>query len=83
VNCCVAPTATLAVEGVTLTDVTGFAADCTVNAAEPLIPLREAVTVVDPAAVAVTTPVALTDAIDPDPTLHVDVEVTLAVEPSL
>jgi hypothetical protein len=45
--------------------------------------LREAVTVVDPAAEAVATPAPLTDAIEPEATLHVAVELTFAVEPSL
>ena len=72
-----------AVAGVTLTDATVLFVACTVRAAEPLIPLSEAVTVADPAALAVTSPVLFTDAIDVEFTLHVAVELTSAVEPSL
>ena len=82
-NCWVAPTAMLALAGVTLTDVRVFVADCTVRAADPLMPLSEADTVADPSAFAVTSPVLLTDAIDPEFTVHAAVELTLAVDPSL
>lgn len=47
------------------------------------MPLMEAVTVVDPAACAVTNPALVTDAIDAGFTAHVTVELTLAVDPSL
>jgi hypothetical protein len=55
----------------------------TVNIAEPLTPLREAVMVVDPAATPVATPVALIVAADLLPETHVAVEVTFPVELSL
>jgi hypothetical protein len=48
-----------------------------------LMPLSEAETPVDPDAFAVTSPVALTLAIDEAETAHVTLEFTLAVEPSL
>jgi len=83
VNCRVAPTVTLAVAGVTLTELTVFVLDCTVRAAEPVIPSSEADTVTDPSAFVVTSPVLLTDAIDPESTVHAAVELTLAVEPSV
>jgi len=73
----------LAFAGVTLTEVKVFVAAWTVRPAEPLIPFSEAVTVVDPVAFAVTNPVLLTDAIDPEAVVHAAVELTLAVEPSL
>jgi hypothetical protein len=73
----------LALAGVILTETTVFVAACTVKFAEPFIPPNEAVTFVDPAAVAATNPAVFTDAIDPDATDHVAVELTLAVEPSL
>jgi hypothetical protein len=68
---------------VTLTEVTVFVVDCTVRAADPFIPLSDAVTVTDPAAFAVTRPALLTDAIDTEFTVHAAVELTLALEPSL
>jgi hypothetical protein len=73
----------LAVEGATLTEVTVFVADCTVRVAEPFNPPSVAVTVADPAAFALASPVLLTDAIDPEFTVHVAVEFTLAVDPSV
>jgi hypothetical protein len=73
----------LAVVGATLTDVTVPVAACTVKDAEPLTPLTDAVMVVTPTAADVARPVVLTDAIDPAATLHVAVELTFAVEPSL
>jgi hypothetical protein len=81
VNCSVAPTLIVAVDGVTLIETT--VAAFTVRSAAPLIPLSEAVTLVDPAAVAVAKPTLLTEAIDPVATPHVALEVMLAVEPSL
>jgi len=73
----------LAVAGVTLIEVTVRVAACTVRAAEPFIPLSEAVTVLDPAASAVANPALLTEAIEDGFTVHVAVELTSAVEPSL
>jgi hypothetical protein len=73
----------LALVGATLTDVRVLVAACTVRAAEPLTPLNEAVTFVVPADVAVANPDELTDATDPEATVHVAVEVTLAVVPLL
>jgi hypothetical protein len=82
-NCWVAPTAMLAVAGVTPTELTVFVVDCTVRAAEPVIPSSEADTVTAPSAFAVTSPVLFTDAIDPEFTVHAAVELTLALEPSV
>jgi hypothetical protein len=58
VNCTVCPTATLAEEGLTATDATG--ATVTAIVAVPLFPSLVAVIVAEPAAFAVTDPVALT-----------------------
>lgn len=69
--------------GVTLTEVTALVAGCTARVAEPTIPLSEAVTVVEPATIAVVNPVLLTDAIDGALTVQVTVALTVAVEPSL
>ena len=82
-NCSDALVAMLTLAGVTPTEVTVFVADWTVRAAEPLIPSSEAVTVADPAALAVTNPALLADPIDAGLSVHAAVEPTLAVEPSL
>jgi hypothetical protein len=60
VNCCVAPAATLAVEGETVIEVTVTAAAVTVNAAVAVNPLAVAVMVVVPAATPVASPAELT-----------------------
>ncbi|MGC1374076.1 MAG: hypothetical protein WA824_18215, partial [Candidatus Sulfotelmatobacter sp.] len=85
VNCWVAPMFTLAVGGVTEIDVSVFVTVTvsTLRVALPVVPLSEAVTLVDPAATPVSTPLALIVAIDGLPTAQVTVELTLAVEPSL
>lgn len=85
VNCSVAPTFTLAVAGVTEIDVSVFVTVTvsTLRLALPMVPLSEAVTLVDPAATPVNRPLALIVAIDELPTAQFTVEVTLAVEPSL
>ena len=62
-SCCDAPTATDAAAGVTLTVVTTGATALTLIAAVPVFPLRVAVIVADPAATALTKPLALTVAI--------------------
>src|SRR5438552_13508807 len=59
-SCCVAPTWRLAFAGLTVTDATGTC--LTVMAAVPLWPSLVAVIVAEPAATAVTTPLARTDA---------------------
>src|SRR5882762_909135 len=59
-SCCVAPTARLADAGLTVTVATGTVV--TVMAALPVLPSLVAVTVADPAATAVTRPLALTAA---------------------
>ena len=55
----------------------------TVMAAVPVAPFNDAVTFVEPEALAVTKPLELTAATDEIATAHVAVELTLAVEPSL
>jgi hypothetical protein len=80
VNCWVAPIAKLAGLGVTAKAVTGFV---TVAAAVPIMPLNEAVTVVEPGATPVTSPpepMVATDALE---LVQVAVDVTLAIEPSV
>jgi hypothetical protein len=86
VNCCVAPTATVAVAGVTVTDNRvggGGAALVTVSIAVPLTPFRDAVMVVAPEATAVASPLALMVATLAVELVHEAVAVTLPVEPSL
>jgi hypothetical protein len=80
-NGCVAPTATLAVAGVTATDVTVL--PVTVSVALPALPLTVAVTVVEPAATPVARPAALTVPTLGVPVAQVAVVVTLAVVLSL
>lgn len=63
VNCWVAPMAMAAVAGDTAMEVSVFGAAETVRSALPLMPSRVAVTVVEPAARAVTMPEAVTFAI--------------------
>src|SRR3989449_7042207 len=60
VNCTVAPTVTLAVAGLTVTDATGTVV--TVTAAVPLLPSLVAVMVAEPAATPVTRPLPVTAA---------------------
>lgn len=85
VNCWLAPVLTLAVAGVTEIDCSVFVTVTvsTSRLALPVMPLSEAVTLVDPEATAVSKPLALIVAIDELPTDQVTVELTLAVEPSL
>ena len=82
-NCSVPPTVRLALAGETLIETTLAPVACTVSAADPLMPLREAVTVVDTESLPVANPPAETDAIDPELSAQVAVELTLAVDPSL
>jgi hypothetical protein len=83
VNCCVAPAAMLPVAGETEIDVIVFVAAVTVSIAAPLTPLSEAVTMLEPAATAVASPVVLIVATPTVADVQVAVEVTFAVEPSL
>src|SRR5947209_2194288 len=69
VSCAVWPTWTLAVAGFTATEATG--GGFTVIAAVPLLPSLEAVIVAEPAATAVTRPLALTVATAVLPLVHV------------
>ncbi len=75
----------LAVVGETAIDWSVFVTvpGCTLSAAVPVIPLREAVTLVEPEATPVTSPLLLTEAIAALPTDQVTLELTFAVEPSL
>jgi hypothetical protein len=73
----------LALAGDTAIDVTVLVGAVTLSVAVPLIPLKAAVTVVEPDAAPVATPLELIVAIVGAPTVHAAVEVTLAVEPSL
>jgi hypothetical protein len=82
VNCCVAPTAMLTFPGVTAIDLIVFAA-VTVNGVVPVTPLREAVTLVEPAATPVARPVELIVAVAALAVAQVTVELMFAVEPSL
>lgn len=80
-NCCVDPSPTLGVGGVTAIDDTVFAV--TVSAAVPLIPLTVAVIVVDPAATPVASPPVVMVAVAVLDEIHVAVAVTFPVDPSL
>ena len=82
-NCCVAPAKMLAVAGETAIAVTVFAGVETFSVALPLTPLSVAVTVVEPAAIAFTSPVEVTVATVWLAAVHVTDELTFAVEPSL
>jgi hypothetical protein len=82
VNCWVAFTAMLAVEGATAIDVT-VTAGVTASDALPVIPLSEAVTVVEPVVTPVARPLEFTVAIAGVATVQVAVELTLVVEPLL
>jgi hypothetical protein len=55
----------------------------TLSDAFPLIPLRDAVTIVEPAVTPVAMPLELVVATDEDTTIQLAVELTSAVEPSL
>jgi len=83
VNCCVVPTAMLAVAGNTKIEVTVTVAAVTVSDSDPLIPLSDAVTVVEPTATPVARPLEFTVANACVATDQVAVELMLAVEPSL
>ncbi|MGA8273270.1 MAG: hypothetical protein WB919_17030 [Candidatus Sulfotelmatobacter sp.] len=82
-NCCVAPTETLALAGVTAMDVTVFATADTVKVEFPLTPLSEAVIVVEPEATAFAMPLELTVATAGVAAVQLALEVTFAVELSL
>ena len=56
VNCCVVPTTTLAVAGNTEIEVKGAVVAVTVSDSDPLIPLSDAVTMVEPTATPVARP---------------------------
>lgn len=62
VNCCVVPIAMLAVAGNTEIEVTVPVAAVTVSDSDPLIPLRDAVTMVEPTATPVARPLEFIDA---------------------
>ena len=83
VNCTVAPTITLGVAGPTAMEVTVLDTVPTFKVAVPVIPLSDAVTVVEPEDLAVARPVELMVATDVAATAHVAVELTSADEPSL
>ena len=73
----------LAVVGVTVIDVSVAATAVTVRLAVPLTPLSVAVTVAVPAATPVARPAALTVATALLELVHVAVDVTFPVDPSL
>lgn len=77
--------ARLTVEGVTAIDlrVLVTVTVCTSRLAVPVMPLSEAVTLVEPEALPVTRPLELIAAIAELPTAQLAVELTFAVEPSL
>jgi len=79
VNCSVAPTAKLTPVGVTAIEVIAF--PVTVSVVVPLTPPTIAVIVVDPAATAVASPVALMVAAAALELVQVAVELTFAVVP--
>jgi hypothetical protein len=83
VNCSVAPTAMLAVAGITAIEVSVFAAAVTVSAAVPLNPPAAAVIVEEPAATADAIPAALTVAVAVLELVHVADELMSPVDPSL
>lgn len=80
-NCCVAPTATLTLDGDTEIDASVGAP--TVRDAFPLIPLSDAATIVEPAVTPVARPLELVVATDAGALVQLAVELTLAVEPLL
>ena len=85
-NCCLAPTASVALAGDTAIEVMVFTTAAgvgTVICTDPLRPLDEAVSVADPAATPVANPAALTVATDGVLDVQFTVPVTSAVEPSL
>ena len=82
-NCCVVPTATVAVAGNTEIKVTAPVAAVTVSDSDPLFPLSDAVTMVEPTATPVARPLAFTVANACVATDQVAVELIFAVEPSL
>ena len=82
VNCCVAPTAMLTLDGDTDIDVSVLVAP-TVRDAFPLIPLSDAATIVEPAVTPVARPLELVVATDAGALVQLAVELTLAVEPLL
>jgi hypothetical protein len=83
VYCSVAPTAMLAVAGVTEIAVTVFATAVTLSAAVPLTPPSDAVIVLEPAATPVAMPDEFTVATAVFEVVQVAVDVTFAVDPSL
>jgi len=83
VNCCVVPTATVAIAGKTEIKVTDPVAAVTVSDSDPLFPLNDAVTMVEPTATPVARPLEFTVANACVATDQVAVELILAVEPSL
>lgn len=74
---------TVGLTGVTAMEERVGAAAVTLNAAVPVTPLRDAETVVDPAATAVTMPLEFTLATDPALLVQVTELVMFAVDPSL
>jgi len=83
VNCWMAPMAMVSIAGVTAMEVRVFGAAETVRSALPLTPSRVAVTVVEPAASAVTMPEAVIFAIAGLVSVQVADAVTSWLEPSL
>jgi hypothetical protein len=84
VNCCVVPMAKLAAPGETATEVIVFPAFAvTFSMVVPFLPLIEAPTVVEPAAMPVARPLELIVAIAEFAAVQFAEEVTFAVEPSL
>lgn len=73
----------LAVAGATAIDLSVFVPVCTLSVAVPVIPLRDAVTLVEPEATPVTSPLLLIEAMAELPTDQVTLELTFAVDPSL
>jgi hypothetical protein len=83
VNCCEASTTMVALAGDTEIDVKAAVDAVTLSVADPLIPLSEAATVVEPAVTPVARPLEFIVATPGLATVQLAVELTLAVEPSL
>jgi hypothetical protein len=83
VNCWVVPTTTLAVAGNTEIEVKVAVVAVTVSDSDPLMPLSDAVTMVEPTATPVARPLEFMVASAWVATVQVAVELMLAVEASL
>jgi hypothetical protein len=83
VNCWVVPTTTLAVAGNTEIEVRAAVVAVMVSDSDPLIPLSEAVTMVEPTATPVARPLEFMVANAGVAVVQAAVELILAVDPSL